>query len=196
MSTSQNESLRDIAQLAQQRHDGAGGRAMQRLADRAGLVMSPTTFDRIAAGIYRSKPQEKTLQALAYLAGISEQRVYKAAGRPYVAAKFADQLPPDIDQLNEDQREALIYVARAFLKTNRELEGLRHELQKHESNTSTSSGQDVDAEDVGSEQKTPPRRNDFDLAAHPNMSLAADGEDEYFDSLGEESQDGEEDSPE
>jgi len=156
MSTSQQESLRDIALQAQERHDGAGGRAMERIADRAGKTMSPTTFDRIAAGKYRSKPQEKTLQALAYLAGVSEERVYKAAGRPYVASKFADQLPPDVDQLDEDQREALIYTARAFLKTNREIERLRDELRKQNKQSAEPSNvieADFPQEDAVSEQK-------------------------------------------
>lgn len=48
--------------------------------------------------------------------------------------------------------------------------------------------QDPNAEDAGPEQKTGPSKDDFDVAAHPDMRLAADGEDEYFDSLGEESQ--------
>lgn len=71
------------------------------------------------------------------------------------------------------------------------------ESSEHDSDTSNPPdpaqlhpvGQDVDAEDAGSEQKTLLQQDDFDLAAHPNMSLAADGEDEYFDSLGEENQD-------
>jgi transcriptional regulator with XRE-family HTH domain len=156
MSTSQHESLRDIALLAQERHDGAGGRAMQRLAEGAGKVISSTTFDRIVGGIYRSQPQAKTLDALAYLAGVPEERVYKAAGRPYVAEKFAKQLPPDVDTLTKDQREALISVARAFLKTNKELEGLKDELQQlKESDPPNLRAvpEDDHAEDSGAEQK-------------------------------------------
>lgn len=190
MSTSQNESLRDIALIAQQRHSGVGGRTMQRLAERVGLVMSPTTFDRIANGIYRSKPQEKTLQALAHLAGVSEERVYKAANRRYVSKKFADQLPDDVDQLNEDQREALIYTARAFLKSNRELERLQNELDKQAVLAGSDNVVEADfpQEDAVVEQKIPELE---DLAAHPDMPIQADRDDEYFEQLGEESQDGE-----
>lgn len=164
MSTSQHESLRDIALLAQERHDGAGGRAMQRLAEKAGKVISPTTFDRIVGGIYRSQPQAKTLDALAYLAGVTEERVYKAAGRPYTAAKFADQLPPEIDSLTEDQREALIYVARAFLKNNREIEGLKNELQQSKQSDSPNLRavpEDYHTEDAGPEQKIAAYDRDF-----------------------------------
>lgn len=191
MSTSQNESLRDIAQLAQSRNDGEGGRAMERIAKRSGFTISASTFDRIAAGTYRSKAQKKTLQALAYLAGIPEERVYKAADRRYVAKKFADQLPDDVDQLDEDQREALIYTARAFLKSNREIERLQNELQElRETGPSVGSSNVVEAdfatEDAVPEQKIPSLD---DLAAHPDMPLQADRDDEYFDQLGEESQD-------
>lgn len=194
MSTSQNESLRDIALIAQQRHDGVGGRQMQRIAERAGKTMSPTTFDRIVAGIYRSKPQAKTLEALAFLAGLSEERVYEAAGRKYVAAKFADQLPPDVDELDQDQREALIYAARAFLKTNREIERLRNELRKRAQEPNRPDLRAVDSPDNDtqsseSEQKIPSLDPEF-LAAHPNMPIQADQDDEFFDGLGEENQDG------
>lgn len=158
MSTSRNESLRDIALLAQKRHDGAGGRAMQRLAEQVGKVMSATTFDRIAAGLYRSKPQEKTLEALAHLAGVSEERVYEAAGRPYVANKFADQLPPDVDLLDEDQREALIYTARAFLKSNREIERLQNELQELRDDEPDDQSSNVVEADFATEDAVPEQK--------------------------------------
>jgi hypothetical protein len=191
MSTSQNESLRDIALLAQKRHGGAG-REMERIADQAGKSMSQTTFDRMISGQYRSRPKEQTLEALAYLAGVSLKRVYEAAGRKYVAAKFADQLPPDVDELDQDQREALIYAARAFLKTNREIERLRNELRKRDQQPQLRSvgGQDSDAKDVGTEQKTgeDPLPEHLDIAAHPNHELQADREDEFFDGLGEDPQ--------
>lgn len=158
MSTSQNESLRDIALLAQSRHDGEGGRAMERIAKRSGFTISASTFDRIAAGTYRSKAQKKTLQALAHLAGVSEERAYEAADRRYVAKKFADQLPDDVDQLEEDQREALIYAARAFLKSNREIERLQNELRKLRKQEPTPESSNVveadfPQEDAVSEQK-------------------------------------------
>lgn len=140
------------------------------------------------------KAQRKTLQALAHLAGIPEERVYKAADRRYVAKKFADQLPDDVDQLDEDQREALIYTARAFLKSNREIERLKNELRKRDEqpdppNLRAVDGQDRYAQDAGVEQKTPPMPDPKLLAAHPNLPIQADQDDEFFDGLGEESQD-------
>jgi hypothetical protein len=166
---------------------------MERIADQAGKSMSQTTFDRMLSGKYRSRPKEQTLDALAYLAGVPVKRAYDAAGRKYTSSKFADQLPPDVDELDEDQREALIFAARAFLKTNREIERLRHELRKRdtqESNVSRLRGKDADSEDAGVEQKTGLPDPEH-LAAHPDMPLAADQDDEFFSDLGEGSQDGE-----
>lgn len=192
MSTSQNESLRDIALLAQQHHGGAG-REMERLADQAGKSMSQTTFDRIISGQYRSRPKESTLEALAYLARVPLKRVFAAAGRPYVAAKFADQLPPDVDQLNEDQREALIYTARAFLKANKELERLKHVTDEYDPGSphlrAVDSSDDY-AEGVGVEQKT--ELPDLEhLAAHHDFVSEKTRFKQEFGAVGEESQDGE-----
>lgn len=155
MNTSQHESLRDIALIAQERHDGVGGREMARIAEKAGKVISFTTFDRIANGTYRSRPQSKTLDALAYLAGVSEGRVYKAAGRAYHATKFVDELPDEIDELTSDQRESLIRTARAFLKQNDEMKRLENELQKRQDSTEPSNvvEGDFNTEDAVPEQK-------------------------------------------
>lgn len=129
MSTSQKETLRDIAQIAHDRH-GVRGRGIERIADKAGHVMSRSTFDRMLKGEYPSRSMPQTLEALAYLAGVPVERVYEAADRRYDAKKFAEQLPPDIDQLTEDQRNAVITVARAFLNANRENERLQNELEE------------------------------------------------------------------
>ena len=153
MSTSQKETLRDIAQIAHERH-GVRGRGMERIAEKAGLVMSRSTFDRILKGDYPSRALPQTLEALAHLAGAPLERVYKAADRRYDAQKFVDQLPPDIDLLTEDQRTAVLSVARAFLKTNKELERLEHELEEQQDDGSSAVVKgDFSAEDSGAEQK-------------------------------------------
>lgn len=143
MSTSQAETLRDIAQLASDRHGGAGGREMQRIAEAADYSMAYTTFNKFLNGTYAARPSAKTLESLAYLAGVPVERVYDAAGRDYPTAKVADMLPPDVDNLTIDQRNVLVDVARAFLKTNKELEGLRDDLKQSESRQAQPDPQDV-----------------------------------------------------
>lgn len=114
-------SLRDIAELASERHGGARGRALDRVAKKAGLTLSYTTVDRILAGNYTSEPRQETLVALAALSGVDLVEVYRAAGMPYPLARLADQLPPDADLLSGAQREAVIAVVRQFAAANRAL---------------------------------------------------------------------------
>lgn len=158
MSTSKSESLRDIAQIAYNRH-GVAGRGMERIAGKEGLVMSRSTFDRILNGTYASRALPETLDALAFLADVPAERVYRAAKRKYAAAKFSEQLPPDIDLLTDDQRNAVITVARAFLNANRELEGLRNESddkrQQARPKRHLRTVEDADSQDAGEEQKIP-----------------------------------------
>lgn len=189
MSTNTTETLRGIAQLAYNRH-GYGGRQIGRVAESAGFTLAYTTFDKILKGTYSSRPQAKTLEALAFLADVPLSRVYAAAGEPYTSDKFADELPPDIDQLTSDQRNSLITVARAFLKANREIEGLHNELEDQQAEPQEQGGNvthaDFAGEDAGPEQKIPELD---ELAAHPPMTLSRDTEDDYFDQAGEEGQD-------
>lgn len=170
MSTNQSESIRDIARLASQRHDGGGGRTMQALLEGTQFHMVRTTFDKILAGTYTSRPSRRTLDALAHLAGIPAARVYKAAGRDGVKASFTELLPPDIDELNDDQRNAVIGVARAFLKSNLELQGMRNELS-HRTQPQPSNVINLpsaDAKVARANQKT-------DRAAHkPDPKIAPD----------------------
>ncbi|NWN89223.1 MAG: hypothetical protein HLX51_11900 [Micrococcaceae bacterium] len=162
MSTSQKETLRDIARIAHDRH-GVRGRGIERIADKGGYVMSRSTFDRMLKGEYPSRSMPQTLEALAYLADISLERVYEAADRRYDAKKFAEQLPPDIDQLTEDQRNAVISVARAFLNSNRENERLQNELEEVQQDDEPSNVVEADfaAEDVVPEQKIAAYDRDF-----------------------------------
>src|SRR5665648_393357 len=92
-------SLRDIAQAASKRHDGAHGRRLGRVAEKAGLVLSYTTVDKILAGTYMSRPDTKTLDALSTLSGVPRAEVYRAAGEPLPLAPLAEVLPQDADLL-------------------------------------------------------------------------------------------------
>lgn len=157
MSTSQPKTLRDIALIAKDKHDGASGYQMERIAEDGGYRITFTTFNKIVAGTYVSRATRKTLEALAHLSGVPLERVYEVANQRHVADRFADQLPPDVDLLTEDQRNAVITVTRAFLKANRELEGLHSEIEKQDDNVVHGNFSQVEAsagEDAGEEQKT------------------------------------------
>lgn len=113
--------LRRIAELASERHDGAKGRALGRIAEQRGLDLSYTTVDKILTGKYRSTPKPATLDALALLAGVEREDVYRAAGVPMPMAPFAEQLPPDADLLTPLQRDAVLAVVRQFTQVNKAL---------------------------------------------------------------------------
>lgn len=115
--------LQAIALRASERHGGVRGRALDRVAKKAGLTLSYTTVDRILAGTYTSTPSRNTLEALAVLAGVGEEIVFRAAGLPIPMGSFAEQLPPDADLLDGPQRDAVIAVVRQFVAAQRALHG-------------------------------------------------------------------------
>lgn len=113
--------LRDIAQRASDRHNGARGRELDRIAKRAGLTLSYTTVDKILNGTYLSRPKRDTLDALAILSGTARDEVYRAAGEPLPLTSFAEQLPADADLLSAEQRSLVLRIVGQFAELNREL---------------------------------------------------------------------------
>lgn len=122
--------LRDIADRAVARNGGKGGRALGRVAEKRGLTLSYTTVDKIRAGTYMSTPSAKTLEALSVLSGEPLSVVYDAAGLPMPRGSFADNLPPDADLLEPEQRKIVYDVVRALARQNKELYRLRELEQK------------------------------------------------------------------
>lgn len=120
------QTLQDLARLASERHDGKRGRALGRIAAKHGLTLTYTTFDNIYSGKYMSTPKRETVDALAVLASVPKETAYKVAGLPLPQAPFAEQLPPDVDTLDADQRRVLIEMARVLVKQNRQI----HNLEK------------------------------------------------------------------
>ena len=118
--------LQDLARLASERHDGKRGRALGREAAKHGLTLSYTTVDNILSGKYMSTPKRETVDALAILADVSKSTAYRVAGLPLPQAPLADQLPPDVDTLDADQRRVLIEMARVFLKQNQRIRDLEN----------------------------------------------------------------------
>lgn len=118
--------LQDLARLASERHDGKRGRALGREAAKHGLTLTYTTFDNILSGKYMSTPKRETVDALAVLASVPKETAYRVAGLPLPQAPFAEQLPPDVDTLDADQRRVLIDMARVLVKQNRQI----HDLER------------------------------------------------------------------
>lgn len=111
--------LREFMEQAARRHgDGkrpASGRQLGEIAHRHGWDIDRTTINHLLAGTYNSRPGRRTLDAIANLAGVTPRQVHEAAGRSYPETRFAEQLPPDVDELSPVQRRAVISVIRAMV---------------------------------------------------------------------------------
>lgn len=77
--TTASNTLAELIETASQRHNGASGRRLAELAQKAGHDVSHATLNRIRRGTYESTPTPQTIKAIAYLAGTPEQTAFDAA---------------------------------------------------------------------------------------------------------------------
>lgn len=110
----QPESLKELVELAIQRHD-ASGLALSQMAQGAGYTVTYTTINQIRQGTYKSIPREPTLRALAWLAGVDDSVAFTAAGQPAPGPPFAEELPPGVDNLSPKSRKIMIDLARVLV---------------------------------------------------------------------------------
>ncbi|WP_181275971.1 hypothetical protein [Brevibacterium oceani] len=173
------QTLQDLARLASERHDGKRGRALGRIAAKHGLTLTYTTFDNIYSGKYMSTPKRETVDALAVLASVPKEIAYRVAGLPLPQAPFADQLPPDVDTLDADQRRVLIEMARVLVKQNRQI----HDLER------AGDGSERSATSMKRAGGKPAKASDYDLAAYEVGNMTEQQRlDKEASELGEEPQ--------
>lgn len=111
------ETLKDLLQRAKSER-GVSGRALAKLAQDHGYLIHNTQVNAILAGTYKSRPSQPLLEAIAWLAGVPIADVYDAADLPLPGPPFADELPPEADQLLPHERRVVIDVIRAFLTSH------------------------------------------------------------------------------
>lgn len=112
--------LTDVVRLAYTRTGASSSRRLEAYARRHGHTLTHTTINQISAGTYASRPGEKTLRALAFLSGVPYNDVRVVAGLPpKVGRSLADQLPPDVDELEARPRAVLVDMARVLLDLQR-----------------------------------------------------------------------------
>lgn len=104
-------------------HRGQSGRRMAALAQGHGYKITSTTLNAIRQGTYKSTPSTETLRAIAWLAGVSEESVFIAAGEPVPGPPFADELPPGVDNLSPKARNAIIEILRVLVDDQRGSDG-------------------------------------------------------------------------
>ncbi len=113
------ETLRDLILLALDRLDTPYLTVLERIAQDAGHRIVHTTLAQIYKGTYNSVPSKRTLEAIAFLAGVPYARAHQAAGLGPVQSSFAKTLPRHVDRLTPRQREAVLVHIRSYLEETR-----------------------------------------------------------------------------
>lgn len=108
------DNLRDLVQIALTRHR-TSGRQLAFMAQRQGFKITTTTINHLKAGTYKSTPSADTLRAVAWLAGVSDEVAFTAAGQPVPGPPFAQELPPGVDNLSPKARKAVLDMLRVLV---------------------------------------------------------------------------------
>lgn len=101
------------------------GRALAELAQKHGFEITHGTVNSIRSGSYKSRPSDGTLRAIAWLAGVSDEVAFEAAGRKMPGRPFAEDLPPGVDELEPRQRKAAVEMLKAMVALQQEVLELR-----------------------------------------------------------------------
>lgn len=135
----QPRTLADVVRLAYTRTGITASRRLEEYARKHGHALTHTTLNKIMAGTYPARPKEQTLRALAFLSGVPYNDVRVIAGLPSkMGRSLADQLPPDVDELEPRPRMVLIEMARVLLELQH-----RQDDQHNDSGISVASLRDL-----------------------------------------------------
>ena len=113
-----NEELTEALKRAKARHGGASGRRLAEIASANGFDVDRTQVNHILAGRYRSRPTRRTIDAIAFLAGIEPSDLYGLVFMPAVGSSFAEELPDEVDTLTASQRKTVLSLIRTFIAEN------------------------------------------------------------------------------
>ena len=133
-------SIRDLLQrvIDQREADSlpAGYRTLQEMVEAEemreprGLTLNRTTASQIVKGTYKGEPSIGTIRAIGWLAGVDDETAFAAAGRRPPGPPFADDLPPGVDDLTDNERRAVIEILRALVAQRREINSYVMEATK------------------------------------------------------------------
>lgn len=195
-------SLKELVQLAVQRHDGASVRSLTESAKRHGFKVTYTPINEMRAGTYKSVPRPELLRAIAWLADVDASVAFTAAGQPVPGPPFAEELPPGVDNLSPKARKAAIDMLRVLVELNQDAAHASNNTDQEQ--PADAGGEGTDSRNARAEQKTGKVRhlratdyedNNIPLPAN-FQQLAADSsasrdveQAEEWTRLGEESQD-------
>lgn len=109
------QTLQDLVLEAKRTRD-TSVRQLAIAAKEHGFKITYTTLHGISAGTYKSTAREETVRAIAWLAGVSVEEAFTAAGLPVPGPPFADELPPGVDKLSPKARRAVIELLRVLVE--------------------------------------------------------------------------------
>jgi len=99
---------------------------MAEAAQVKGFKVTHATLNALLGGTYKSTPSTETIRAIAWLAGVSDEVAFTAAGQSVPGPPLADELPPGTDNLSPKSRKAVIEMLRVLI----DLEASNHDDQE------------------------------------------------------------------
>lgn len=171
--------LREVGQSVFDKRQ-VSGRALTRRAAKAGLTLSYTAINGLAAGTYKSRPAATTPAALVYLSDDTAEQVYAGGGLPVPLRPLAEDLPEDADSLAAEQRQAVLAVVRQFASVNRTLARYERSASNDEAPMNRAAASAANDDD---QAPAPPTEADYGLAAtrkpreraHDDQSVDGEG---------------------
>lgn len=108
------QTLRELAQAVVSTQQ-MSSRQIAMKAQRSDRKLTATTLNHMLAGTYKYQPTADTLRTLAWLAGVSEEVAFTAAGQPVPGPPLADELPDGADHLSPKSRRVIIDMVRVLI---------------------------------------------------------------------------------
>lgn len=143
--------LRDLVERAVVSRD-TSVRQLCLTAQQQGFKVTYTTVNQIRQGIYKSVPREDTIRAIAWLASVSEEVAFTAAGQPVPGPPFAEELPPGVDNLSLKSRKAALDMLRVLVDLEKDADHAGN--AQHQDQPTDAAGAGSDARNARSGQKT------------------------------------------
>ncbi len=116
----ETDTLRGLIAKARRERDKSV-RQLALTAQEAGHKIVGTTLNAIEGGTYKSVPTAETIRAIGWLAGVTDEIAFAAAGRSIPGPPFAEELPPGVDDLTSPERRAAIAMLRALVAQRQEI---------------------------------------------------------------------------
>ncbi|AER47697.1 hypothetical protein DORI_48 [Mycobacterium phage Dori] len=166
-----------------------------------GLALNRTTISQILKGTYKKVPEDGTIRAIGWLAGVPDEVAFTAAGHRPQGPPFATELPQGINDLSPTERRAALEMLRVLVAQRQVINRYEAILASHQTAPPGTSDEAPQDQEVTPPREggalldfTPPDVDDLGVAAQKGTSLGRrlrDAQDQDAEDLDEP----EDDSP-